>query len=43
MQYKQVDKDYFIYIEKNEKVMDTLTRFCRTKLFPMEKYPALVQ
>ena len=29
MQYKQVDKDYFIYIEKNEKVMDTLTRFCR--------------
>ena len=28
MQYKQVDKDYFIYIEKNEKVMDTLTRFC---------------
>lgn len=29
MQYKQVDKDYFIYIEKNEKVMDTLIRFCR--------------
>lgn len=29
MQYKQVDKDYFIYIEKNEKVMDTLTRFCK--------------
>ena len=28
MQYKQVGKDYFIYIEKNEKVMDTLTRFC---------------
>ena len=29
MQYKQVDKDYFIYIEKNEKVMDTLTSFCK--------------
>ena len=29
MQYKQLDEDYFIYIEKNEKVMDTLTRFCR--------------
>ena len=29
MQYKQVDKDYFIYIEKNEKVMDPLTRFCK--------------
>ena len=29
MQYKQVGKDYFIYIEKNEKVMDTLTRFCK--------------
>ena len=31
MQYKQVGKDYFIYIEKNEKVMDTLTRFCIDK------------
>ena len=29
MQYKHVDRDYFIYIEKNEKVMDTLTRFCK--------------
>ena len=29
MQYKQVKKDYFIYIEKNEKVMDTITRFCK--------------
>tara|TARA_Y100001970_G_scaffold75887_1_gene96218 strand:+ start:663 stop:1094 length:432 start_codon:yes stop_codon:yes gene_type:complete len=29
MQYKQVDKDYFLYIEKNEKVMDTITRFCQ--------------
>ena len=28
MQYKQINKDYFIYIEKNEKIMDTLTRFC---------------
>ena len=31
MQYKQVGKDHFIYIEKNEKVMDTLTRFCVDK------------
>ena len=29
MQYKQVDKDYFIYIEKNKKVMDILIRFCK--------------
>tara|TARA_Y100000815_G_scaffold2609_1_gene2485 strand:+ start:281 stop:712 length:432 start_codon:yes stop_codon:yes gene_type:complete len=29
MQYKQLDEDYFIYIEKNEKVMDTLIRFCK--------------
>ena len=29
MQYKQLDEDYFIYIEKNEKVMDTLTHFCK--------------
>ena len=28
MQYSQVEKDYFIYIEKNEKVMDVLTQFC---------------
>ena len=28
MQYKQVEKDYFIYVEKNEKIMDTLTKFC---------------
>jgi len=28
LQYKRVDKDYFIHIEKNEKVMDTLTKFC---------------
>jgi predicted DNA-binding protein with PD1-like motif len=28
MQYKRVEKDYFIYIEKNEKVMDILTQFC---------------
>ena len=31
MQYKKVGKDHFIYIEKNEKVMDTLTRFCIDK------------
>ena len=31
MQYKQEGKDHFIYIEKNEKVMDTLTRFCIDK------------
>lgn len=28
MQYKQVGDDFFIHIEKNEKIMDTLTRFC---------------
>ncbi len=28
MQYKRLENDYFIYIEKNEKVMETLTRFC---------------
>ena len=31
MQYKQVEKDYFIYIEKNERIMDTMTRFCIDK------------
>jgi len=29
MQFKRIDKDYFIHIEKNEKVMDTLTKFCQ--------------
>ena len=28
MQYNCIDNDYFIYIEKNEKVMDFLTQFC---------------
>lgn len=28
MQYQKVNKDYFIYIEKNEMVMDTITKFC---------------
>ena len=28
MQYERVEQDYFIYIEKNEKVMDSLTQFC---------------
>ena len=28
MQYKQVDRDYFLYIEKNEKIMETVTKFC---------------
>ena len=37
MQYKQVDKDYFIYIEKNEKVMDTLTRFCKDQFITNAK------
>jgi hypothetical protein len=37
MQYKQVDKDYFIYIEKNEKVMDTLIRFCKDQAITNEK------
>ena len=28
MQFKRMDKDYFIYLEKDEKIMDTLTKFC---------------
>ena len=28
MQYQKVNKDYFIYIEKNELVMKTITKFC---------------
>ena len=28
MQYKQINDDYFIHIEKNEKVMKTFTEFC---------------
>ena len=28
MQFKQVDEDYFIYVEKNEKVISSLTNFC---------------
>ena len=28
MQYQNVKKDYFIYIEKNEMVMSTITKFC---------------
>ncbi len=31
MQYDCIENDYFIYIEKNEKVMDTLTQFCNEK------------
>ena len=28
MQYQKIKRDYFIYIEKNEMVMDTITKFC---------------
>ena len=28
MQYKQINDDFFIHIEKNEKVMKTFTEFC---------------
>tara|TARA_B100000073_G_scaffold250113_1_gene210344 strand:- start:396 stop:827 length:432 start_codon:yes stop_codon:yes gene_type:complete len=28
MQFKQVDEDYFIYVEKNEKLVGSLTNFC---------------
>lgn len=28
MQYKQINDDYFIYIEKNEKIMETFKQFC---------------
>ena len=31
MQYKKADKDHFIYIEKNEKVMETIARYCIEK------------
>ena len=31
MQYKQIGEDYFIYVEKNEKVMDTITKFCNSQ------------
>ena len=31
MQFKKVDKDYFIYIEKDEMVMDSITKFCSDK------------
>ena len=31
MQYQQNKNNYFIYIEKNEKVMDTFTRFCESE------------
>ena len=29
MQFQKVGKDYLIYIDKDEKVVKTLTRFCR--------------
>ena len=28
MQYKQINDDFFIHIEKNEKIMKTFTKFC---------------
>ena len=31
MQYKQIGEDYFIYVEKNEKVMHTITKFCNSQ------------
>ncbi len=31
MQYQQNKNNYFIHIEKDEKVMDTLTRFCESE------------
>lgn len=29
MQYKQDGNTYFIYVQQNEKIMDTLTQFCK--------------
>ncbi len=29
MQYQQYDDTYFVYVEKNEPVMETLTQFCK--------------
>lgn len=31
MKYEKVEKDYFISIDKDEKVMETLTRFCKDR------------
>ena len=31
MQYEKNGQDYFLYIEKNEKVMHTITKFCLDK------------
>ena len=31
MQYSAIDHDYMVYVEKNEKIMDTLTKFCKEK------------
>ena len=31
MQYEKVEKDYFINIAKDEKVIETLTRFCKER------------
>ncbi len=29
MQYKQDGNTYFVYVQQNEKIMDTLTQFCK--------------
>ncbi len=29
MQYKQKGNTYFVYVQQNEKIMDTLTQFCK--------------
>ena len=31
MQYSKYKDDYFIYVEKNEKAMLTITQFCESK------------
>ena len=31
MQYQKINKDFFIYIEKNELVMETITNFCNSE------------
>ena len=28
MEFQQIDNSYMVYVEKEEKVMDTLTNFC---------------
>ena len=41
MQFQKVGKDYLINIDKDEKVVETLTRFCKETALKMQNYQAL--